>query len=171
MAVASLPQPRVFTGLQLSFISPQSPSDSTLHTAPFNWSPTISATASLTSDRSGKLVDFQYISSDEGGTSNFRCYLQHTQVFKVGPTSQFWMVEDCAPVLNFKAPYSKGVGVSFASEEASNCLFAAVFEWKSAEAVKQELTKVKDAGIIVLVEHCEWLSPMVFALKKQSNKI
>ena len=42
---------------------------------------------------------------------------------------------------------------------------------KYAEAVKVELAKLEEAKIIVPIEHSEWLSPMVIAPKKNSNKI
>ena len=42
---------------------------------------------------------------------------------------------------------------------------------KFAEAVKVELAKLAEAHIIDPVEHSEWLSPMVIAPKKNSNKI
>eukprot|EP00250_Pteridium_aquilinum_P012269 c20611_g1_i1 orf=496-2277(-) len=128
MAVTSSPQPRVFRDLQLSLLSANSsplPADSA---APFNWGPSVPVIATVSSDQSGKHVDFQPMSNDADGASNFQCHLQHTQVFKVGPTSQMWMVDEGS---SSKAPYSKGFAVSFTSEEASNCLFTAVEECRS----------------------------------------
>ena len=42
---------------------------------------------------------------------------------------------------------------------------------KYAEAVRVELKKSEKARIIIPVEHSDWLSPMVIAPKKQTNKI
>ena len=42
---------------------------------------------------------------------------------------------------------------------------------KYVETVKLKLEKLANAQIIVPVEHSKWLSPMVIAPKKQSNKI
>lgn len=134
MAVTSSRHPRVFKDLWLSLLSVDSspqPADSSLHNAPFNWGSSVPVIAMLTSDQSGKLVDFQHTSKTADEPSNFRCYLQRTQVFKVGPTFQVWMLDDGSS-LTSKEPYSKGFGVSFTSEEASNCLFTAVHEWRSA---------------------------------------
>lgn len=139
MAVASFRQPKLFSDLWLSLMSDSvRPGDTAHQTVPFTWGPSVPAIAMLTSDQSGKIVDFQYTpvdskaAHDMDGTLNFRCYLQHTQVFKMGPTSQMWMVDDSSSTLASKATFSRAFAVCFKSEEASNYLFSAVHDWKSA---------------------------------------
>ncbi|KAH7434368.1 hypothetical protein KP509_06G014400 [Ceratopteris richardii] len=135
MAVSPLPQPQVFTDIWLSQLSSNadnSPSNSSQKKPLFSWGSSVSVVATLTSDHSGKLVVFQEASSEDDASLKIRCYLHHSQLFKVGPTSQLWMVDDHATSAKPTSAYSKGFGVSFASEEASNYFFMAVHKWKDA---------------------------------------
>lgn len=136
MAVAPLRQHKLFSEISLSLLTdPSRPSDA-FQTVPFSWGPSVPAVAILTSDQSGKIVDFQHApdnrtAHDVDGVSKFRCYLQHTQVFKMGPTFQIWMVNDACPANLSKTGFSRAFAVCFRSEEASNSFLLAIQEWKS----------------------------------------